>query len=122
MEENFSSEKRNDRVEEIMTQVAEFAYFMTNSNFFTYHIQCMKLNLKKCEDTFIGNPAKNLKGISGGERRRLAFGCELLTNPNLLFCDEPTSGLDSFMAMALVESMRTEANSGKVFEYLFFFS
>ncbi len=35
MEESFSSEKRNDRVEEIMTQVAEFAYFMTNSNFFT---------------------------------------------------------------------------------------
>lgn len=48
---------------------------------------------------------------------RLAFGCELLTNPNLLFCDEPTSGLDSFMAMALVESMRAEANQGKVFSF-----
>ena len=74
--------------------------------------------MKKCEDTYIGNPAKNLKGISGGERRRLAFGCELLTNPNLLFCDEPTSGLDSFMAMALVESMREQANSGKVNFYI----
>ena len=44
----------------------------------------------------------------------MAFGIELLTNPNLLFCDEPTSGLDSFMAMALVESMREQADLGKV--------
>ncbi len=29
-----------------------------------------KLNLKKCEHTMIGNPEKNLKGISGGERKR----------------------------------------------------
>ena len=61
----------------------------------------------------IGDPSKNLKGISGGERRRLAFACELLTDPNLLFCDEPTSGLDSFMAMTLVECMRELANRGK---------
>ncbi len=61
----------------------------------------------------IGAPDKNIKGISGGERRRLAFACELLTDPNLLFCDEPTSGLDSYMAMILVESMRELANRGK---------
>ena len=73
----------------------------------------MKLNLKKCENTLIGTPDKNIKGISGGERRRLAFACELLTDPNLLFCDEPTSGLDSYMAMILVESMRELANRGK---------
>ena len=73
----------------------------------------MKLNLKKCENTLIGAPDKNIKGISGGERRRLAFACELLTDPNLLFCDEPTSGLDSYMAMILVESMRELANRGK---------
>jgi hypothetical protein len=29
-----------------------------------------KLNLKKCENTLIGDPSKNIKGISGGERRR----------------------------------------------------
>jgi hypothetical protein len=36
-----------------------------------------KLNLKKCENTVIGEPDKGVKGISGGERRRLAFGCEV---------------------------------------------
>ncbi len=36
-----------------------------------------ELNLKKCEDTLIGIPEMNVKGISGGERRRLAFACEV---------------------------------------------
>lgn len=52
----------------------------------------MKLNLIKCQNSRIGNPEKNIKGISGGERRRLAFATEIITNPGLLFCDEPTSG------------------------------
>ena len=71
------------------------------------------MNLEKCKDTLIGNPQINIKGISGGERRRLAFASEIITNPGLLFCDEPTSGLDSFMAMSIVESMRNLANQGK---------
>ena len=47
------------------------------------------------------------RGLSGGERKRLAFATELLTDPPLLFCDEPTTGLDSFQAMALVRLMRS---------------
>ena len=37
-----------------------------------------KLNLKKCEDTLIGNELRNVKGISGGEKRRLAFATEVI--------------------------------------------
>jgi ABC-type multidrug transport system ATPase subunit len=69
------------------------------------------LNLKKCQDTPIS--IEEQKGISGGEKRRLAFASEVLTNPPILFCDEPTSGLDSFMAMSVVESMRSLAKQGK---------
>jgi len=72
-----------------------------------------KLNLKKCQDTLIGDPNLGQKGISGGERRRLAFASEIITNPGILFCDEPTSGLDSFMAMTIVESMKHLAQQGK---------
>lgn len=38
----------------------------------------LKLNLKKCEHTTIGIPDKCVKGISGGEKRRLAFACEVI--------------------------------------------
>lgn len=37
------------------------------------------LNLKKCESTLIGDPNVGVKGISGGERRRLAFASEIIT-------------------------------------------
>ena len=58
-------------------------------------------------------PERNVKGISGGERRRLSFATEILTDPAILFFDEPTSGLDSFMAISVVESMKKLALAGK---------
>ena len=65
-----------------------------------------ELGLSKCADTLIGVPGR-LEGISGGELKRLAFACEVLTNPALFFCDEPTSGLDSYMAQNVVTVLRS---------------
>ncbi|XP_076032219.1 eye pigment precursor family transporter white [Oratosquilla oratoria] len=72
----------------------------------------IELGLSKCADTKIGIPGR-IKGISGGEMKRLAFACEVLTNPPLMFCDEPTSGLDSFMAQNVVAVMKNMAEKGK---------
>ncbi|XP_071526746.1 protein white isoform X2 [Panulirus ornatus] len=71
-----------------------------------------ELGLTKCSDTKIGVPGR-IRGISGGEMKRLAFACEVLTNPPLMFCDEPTSGLDSFMAQNVVAVMKNMAERGK---------
>ncbi|KAF1795066.1 Choloylglycine hydrolase/NAAA C-terminal [Phytophthora cactorum] len=63
-----------------------------------------EFGLSKSKNTLIGGWMQ--RGISGGERKRLALATELLTNPSVLFADEPTSGLDSFMAKSVVQQLR----------------
>lgn len=69
------------------------------------------LGLTKCRDTIIGGFFR--RGISGGERKRVSVGHELLINPSVLLLDEPTSGLDSTTAMRLVTTLRSLAAGGR---------
>jgi len=48
--------------------------------------------LQKCENTYVGG--KFVKGISGGEKKRVCIAVEMVSKPDLLILDEPTSGLD----------------------------
>ena len=64
-------------------------------------IQQMELN--KARRTIVGNSL--LKGISGGEKKRLCIAMELIMKPSLIFLDEPTSGLDSITALIICKTI-----------------
>ncbi|WZZ64314.1 hypothetical protein YC2023_075684 [Brassica napus] len=69
------------------------------------------MGLQECSDRSIGN--WHMRGISGGEKKRLSIALEVLTKPSLLFLDEPTSGLDSASAFYVVQILRNIASNGK---------
>ncbi|KAL2329218.1 hypothetical protein Fmac_022645 [Flemingia macrophylla] len=71
----------------------------------------MEMGLQECADRLIGN--WHLRGISGGEKKRLSIALEILIRPSLLFLDEPTSGLDSASAYFVAQTLRNIAHDGK---------
>lgn len=73
----------------------------------------LELGLKECADTFVGDTAH--RGLSGGEKRRLSMGIQLLANPSVIFLDEPTTGLDASSAYQLVKTCHRLAQRGRTF-------
>jgi ABC-type multidrug transport system ATPase subunit len=86
---NFSPQMRSDKVSEMLSL----------------------LGLSGSENTIIGD--SSMKGVSGGERKRVAVGMQLITDPSLLFLDEPTSGLDTLNAFNVVSTLKKLALKGK---------
>eukprot|EP00188_Purpureofilum_apyrenoidigerum_P002320 Plantae.Rhodophyta-Purpureofilum_apyrenoidigerum.ctg24313.p1 GENE.Plantae.Rhodophyta-Purpureofilum_apyrenoidigerum.ctg24313~~Plantae.Rhodophyta-Purpureofilum_apyrenoidigerum.ctg24313.p1 ORF type:complete len:660 (-),score=140.77 Plantae.Rhodophyta-Purpureofilum_apyrenoidigerum.ctg24313:124-2103(-) len=70
-----------------------------------------ELGLSHVKDSYIGNDLK--RGVSGGERKRVNIGTELVTDPSLIFLDEPTSGLDSFNALNVMHTLKHLAERGR---------
>jgi len=70
-----------------------------------------QVELTKSADTIVGD--NKVRGISGGERKRLSIAVEMISSPSLVFLDEPTSGLDSTAAMTLISTLRGLADQGK---------
>eukprot|EP01018_Ginkgo_biloba_P024234 Gb_41809 [translate_table: standard] len=71
----------------------------------------VEMGLQECANTPIGN--WHLRGISGGEKRRVSIALEILMRPRLLFLDEPTSGLDSASAFFVTQTLRSLARDGR---------
>lgn len=60
----------------------------------------------------VGSPVE--KVLSGGQRKRLNIGLELLEDPDLFFLDEPTSGLSSRDSESIVDLLTEYARKGKI--------
>ncbi|HEX6226712.1 MAG TPA: ATP-binding cassette domain-containing protein [Chryseolinea sp.] len=70
------------------------------------------LGLMETKDLKVGSPLQ--KTISGGQRKRLNIGLELLREPAVLFCDEPTSGLSSRDSENIIDLLKELSLKGKL--------
>ncbi|KAF7820154.1 ABC transporter G family member 24-like isoform X1 [Senna tora] len=68
------------------------------------------LGLHSVRNSLVGTVEK--RGISGGQRKRVNVGLEMVMEPSLLILDEPTSGLDSASSQLLLRALRREALEG----------
>ncbi|XP_058650791.1 ATP-binding cassette sub-family G member 8 isoform X1 [Onychostoma macrolepis] len=87
---HFTQEQRDQRVDDVIAE----------------------LRLRQCAHTRVGNDF--VRGVSGGERRRVSIAVQLLWNPGILILDEPTSGLDSFTAHNLVITLYRLARGNRL--------
>jgi ABC transport system ATP-binding/permease protein len=66
------------------------------------------------EDLELLEQSKTLvKNLSGGQRKRVSIGVELLTKPSLFFLDEATSGLDPGTELQMMRLLRRMATQGR---------
>jgi ABC-type multidrug transport system ATPase subunit len=70
------------------------------------------LGLTQTKDLKVGSPLQ--KTISGGQRKRLNIGLELLRQPAVLFVDEPTSGLSSRDSENIIDLLKELSLKGKL--------
>ncbi|KAF9905785.1 hypothetical protein EC991_001323 [Linnemannia zychae] len=69
------------------------------------------MGLQDCANAMIGDSEKS--GCSGGQRRRVSIGMQLVNEPACLFLDEPTSGLDATTALSVIQTLKRLAVSGR---------
>lgn len=68
-----------------------------------------ELGLFHVANSFVGDEEN--RGVSGGERKRVSIGVDMIHNPPILVLDEPTSGLDSTSALHVIELLSSMAKA-----------
>ena len=68
------------------------------------------LGIDHIADEVVGDVEK--RGISGGQRKRVNIGLEMVADPAVLFLDEPTSGLDSTASTLVLAALKEVAQLG----------
>ena len=68
------------------------------------------LELERIKEYKIGD--EESRGVSGGQRKRVNIGMELVADPTVLFLDEPTSGLDSTSSLTVLRALKRVAAEG----------
>jgi ABC-type multidrug transport system ATPase subunit len=69
----------------------------------------IELGLIERRSTMVGNPVK--KRLSGGERKRLNIGLDMISSADVFLFDEPTSGLSSKDSEHVIEIIRSMAHN-----------
>lgn len=85
----FTDEQRVARVEKVMTD----------------------LEILHRADALVGSD--EIRGLSGGEKKRVAIGVQLVTDPPVLYLDEPTSGLDAYNSLKVLRLLQVLCQNGK---------
>lgn len=67
------------------------------------------LGLTKCGDTYVGDAL--LRGVSGGERKRVTLGEMLVGGQSVFLCDEISTGLDSAATFDITKSLKSWTRS-----------
>eukprot|EP01119_Soliformovum_irregulare_P018968 TRINITY_DN5922_c0_g1_i1.p1 TRINITY_DN5922_c0_g1~~TRINITY_DN5922_c0_g1_i1.p1 ORF type:complete len:966 (-),score=184.84 TRINITY_DN5922_c0_g1_i1:909-3488(-) len=96
---------RSLKVKEILEHAAEVRLRLSSDErqAFIENILDM-LGLSHIRYSIIGD--EDVRGISGGQRKRVNVGIELVSDPTVLLLDEPTSGLDSSSSKAICDSLQ----------------
>eukprot|EP00913_Durusdinium_trenchii_P028014 g26265.t1 len=91
-------------VQETLFFAATFAIGRESRGDRQKHVQTLlsQVGLDSCQNVKVGDGLL-IRGVSGGQRRRVSLAVELLKRPSVLVLDEPTSGLDSKAAEAIIE-------------------
>jgi ABC-type multidrug transport system ATPase subunit/ABC-type multidrug transport system permease subunit len=78
---------------------------------FRVGLMCKLLGLSHVRDSMVGSAT--VRGLSGGERKRLSYACELIVGYSLILCEQPTDGLDQPSALSLMQNFKLTCGAGR---------